>query len=315
LTTIHTIASGSSGNALAFSWDGGNLLLDAGISCRRILSALGALGLSAADLDGILITHTHADHVSGLQTLLKRTSCPIYASERACRELDYRFAGILDRLFPLHMCGSVILGGDTEPDVCVDPDSGADGVRKPDGKGKLCRVTAVPASHDAPGTCGWRLDTADGGFAFLTDTGVVTEEARALLPGVRFALLEANHDIEAVRSGPYPYPLKQRILGPWGHLCNEDAGAFAADLVRAGAERIVLAHLSRENNTPSMAESAVRRTLEGAGTAAELFVAPRDGVWLAYQSGSLPVSVEGTGLPDRMAVPGFPVGEAALCGG
>ena len=106
MTTIHTIASGSSGNALLFSWDGGRFLLDAGISCRRILMALSSLGVRAADLDGILITHTHADHVYGLQTLLKRTDCPVYASERACRELDYRFAGILDRLFPLQMVKS-----------------------------------------------------------------------------------------------------------------------------------------------------------------------------------------------------------------
>ena len=283
MTTVHTLASGSSGNALVFSWDGGHLLLDAGISCRRILSGMASLGLAASDLDGILITHTHVDHVHGLQTLLKRTGCPVYASERACRELDYRFAGILDRLFPLHMGGSVELGAETgsgEPWGSKETDGAGPDAARPGGSvtGKQCRVTAVPASHDAPGTCGWRLDTADGGFGFLTDTGVVTEEARSLLPGVRFVLLEANHDIEAVRSGPYPYPLKERILGPWGHLCNEDAGDFAADLARAGAERIVLAHLSRENNTPAMAEAAVRQALDSAGTAASLAVAPRDGV-------------------------------------
>ena len=115
-------------------------------------------------------------------------------------------------------------------------------------------------------------------MGFLTDTGYVTEEASDLLPGVDLAILEANHDVEALRSGPYPYYLKQRILGTEGHLCNEDAAAFAVTLAEQGAGEIVLAHLSKDNNTPAMALNAVSAALSAAGLSPVLTVAPRDTV-------------------------------------
>lgn len=250
MTTLHTLASGSSGNALVVSCGSAHLLVDAGISCRRITAGLGALGLTPGDLTGILVTHTHADHISGLQTLLKRTDCPVRASERACRELADRFAGLEDRLLPLPLGGSRETG--------------------------LFTITAFPTSHDAPGACGFRLDTTDGAVGILTDTGYVTDEAADLLPGVDLAVLEANHDIETLRSGPYPFYLKQRILGSQGHLCNEDAARFAVTLAESGASEIILAHLSRENNTPAMALRAVETALSAAGLAPALSAAPRE---------------------------------------
>ena len=250
MTTVHTLASGSSGNALLLSHGGTHLLIDAGISCRRITVSLGQLGLSAADLSAVLITHTHTDHISGLQTLLKRGNFPIRATGRTCRELEYRIAGIQDRLEPLDLCRPVSLGG--------------------------CAVTAFPTSHDAPGSCGFRIDTEDGSVGLITDTGHVTDEAAELLPGVDLAVLEANHDIETLRSGPYPYYLKQRILGSEGHLCNDDAARFAVALAEAGAGEIVLAHLSKENNTPAMARTAVETALSAASLSPRLSVAPRD---------------------------------------
>ena len=147
---------------------------------------------------------------------------------------------------------------------------------------KDCAVTAFPTSHDAPGSRGYRFDTPDGGFGLLTDSGFVTPEAAAVLPGVALAVLEANHDVETLRSGPYPYFLKKRILGPEGHLPNEEAAAFAVTLTRAGAREIVLAHLSRENNTPAMALRAVETALSAAGLAPRLSAAPRDGLSGAY---------------------------------
>ena len=110
----------------------------------------------------------------------------------------------------------------------------------------------------------------EGGQVFVTD------EAAELLPGVDLAVLEANHDVETLCSGPYPYALKQRILGCRGHLSNADAGEFAAVLAEGGASEIVLAHLSRENNTPAMALSAVETALAAAGASPLLSVAPRD---------------------------------------
>ena len=248
MTTIHTLASGSSGNALVLSWEGGCILVDAGISCRRIRQSLLALGLDLPSLDAICVTHTHSDHISGLQTLLKRTDCPVFASAPAGRDLLRRLVLLEDRL--REAAGTFFVGD--------------------------CAVTPFPTSHDSPGARGYRFDTPDGGFGLLTDSGVVTPEAEAVLPGVALAVLEANHDVETLRSGPYPYFLKKRILGPEGHLPNEEAAAFAVTLARAGAREIVLAHLSRENNTPAMALRAVETALSAAGLRPRLSAAPRD---------------------------------------
>ena len=251
LTTLQTLASGSSGNALVFSCEETHLLVDAGISCRRICAGLGALGLTPGDLSAILITHTHADHISGLRTLLKRTDCPVLAGERVCWELADRLAEAGDRLVPL---------------APLDPREAG-----------TCTVTAFPLSHDAPGACGFRLDAPEGAAGILTDTGYVTEEAAEVLDGVDLAVLEANHDPETLRSGPYPYYLKRRILGDQGHLSNEAAARFAVALAGSGTAEIVLAHLSRENNTPAMALTAVETALSAAGLAPRVSVAPREG--------------------------------------
>ncbi len=248
LTTVHTLASGSSGNAAVLSCGDTHLLIDAGISCRRITAALKELGLTPADLTAILITHTHSDHISGLNTLLKKTTCPLLATPRTCRELNFRLPETESRL---QAVDGPISFGDME-------------------------ITPVPTSHDAPGSCGWRFDTDGGSVGFLTDTGYITDEALDLLPGVDLVILESNHDVESLCSGPYPYYLKQRILGLQGHLYNEDAAQFAVTLAENGASDIVLAHLSRDNNTPAMALNAVAAALDGAGLAPELSVAPRD---------------------------------------
>ena len=250
MTSLHTLASGSSGNALLISCGETHILVDVGISCRRITASLKELGLTPEDLSAIFITHTHADHISGLQTLMKRTTTSIWGSGRTCRELMWRFADMEDRVREIPMCCEQSVGN--------------------------CQVTAFPISHDVPGSCGYRFDTADGSVGVLTDTGYVTKEAADILPGVELAVLEANHDVEAVRSGPYPYYLKQRILGAEGHLCNEDAARFAVTLAKSGTSQILLAHLSKENNTPAMARNTVERALCAAGLSPDLVVAPRD---------------------------------------
>ena len=250
MTTVHTLASGSSGNALLVSCGAAHLLVDAGISCRRITTGLAALGLELSDISALLITHTHSDHIAGLQTLLKKSRFPILSSGRVGRELAYRLAGVEPRFQEIELCKQHQIG-------CL-------------------AITAFPTSHDAPGSCGFRLDGPDGSVGVLTDTGYVTQEAADILPGVDLALLEANHDVEALRSGPYPYYLKERILSSQGHLCNEDAARFAVTLAEAGASEIVLAHLSRENNTPVMAEYAVARKLQQHGYSVRLCTAPRD---------------------------------------
>ena len=256
MTTVHTLASGSSGNALLLSFGSTHILLDAGISCRRIVTSLQSLGLKAPDISGIFITHTHTDHIAGLQTLLKKCPAPIYATPGAMGSLLSKVPGTTERACSLPVMEPLRIGA--------------------------VSITSFPTSHDAPGSCGYRIDTADGSIGLLTDSGFVTEAAADILPGVDLAFLEANHDVEALCSGPYPYYLKERILGQTGHLCNEDAGRFAVVLAEAGASEIVLAHLSRENNTPAMALRAVSTALSAAGLAPALSAAPRDSLSHPY---------------------------------
>ena len=252
---FQTFASSSAGNAALLSCGETHILIDAGISCRRIQTALGRLGLSLGDLSAVLITHTHTDHIAGLSTLLRHCSAPIRCSEEVGRQLCYRLAGAERVLAPFPLGGQTEVGG--------------------------CRITSVPTSHDSPGSTGFRVDAAEGSIGYLTDTGMIPEAADCLL-GVDLLVLEANHDVETLRSGPYPYYLKRRILGDGGHLSNEDCARFAVTLAEHGAAEIVLAHLSRENNTPAMALRAVGTALRAEGLAPRLSAAPRDCLSGAY---------------------------------
>jgi phosphoribosyl 1,2-cyclic phosphodiesterase len=249
LLTLHTLASGSEGNSLLLSEGDTHLLVDAGISHRRICRALEQLALTVDDLSAILITHEHSDHIAGLRTLVKRHRLPLFASAPTARQLEYRVAGAGPLLRTVESGESWEVGA--------------------------CRVTAFATSHDAAGSLDYRVDSAGGSAGVLTDTGYVTDEAAEALRGVALLVLESNHDVDMLRAGPYPYPLKQRILGPRGHLCNEAAAEFAAEMARWGTGQFVLAHLSAENNTPLRAEDAVRRALAAAGYEAGVAVAPR----------------------------------------
>ncbi len=254
MITLHTIASGSEGNCALLSAGGTHLLLDAGISCRRITVALDELGLAPSDVTAVLVTHDHSDHVSGLDTMSRRWHTPIYGSPAALRQLAYRIAGVSPLLHEIACETPFELGAFT--------------------------VTAFPTSHDGHGGVDYRFDSLGASAGALTDTGYVTDQARRVLTGVELLVLESNHDVEWLRSGPYPYQLKRRILSDVGHLSNDAAAEFAAQLARTGTRQIVLAHLSRENNSPQRALETVCAALSGMGVAVE--VAPRGVVSRAY---------------------------------
>lgn len=250
MTKICTLASGSSGNALLISHAGTHILIDAGISVRRINSALRALGLSLSDLSALLITHSHSDHVSALTTMLKHYSFPIYASDGTAFDLRCRFAGITPLLRPFSAGSSFSIGDFS--------------------------IRSFSTSHDAGDSVCYRLDSDDGAFGILTDTGYVTDAAAEALSGVSMLVLEANHDMESLQSGPYPYALKRRILGDAGHLSNDAAAHFAVTAAQSGTTDLLLAHLSSENNTPAMAVNTVRHALDANGWEnVALAVAPR----------------------------------------
>lgn len=242
-------ASGSTGNCALVRGAGRSILLDAGISARRIRLALDGEGMQPGDLDGIFITHEHADHIAGLRVLLKQRSLPVYAPGAAAQALR--------RALP-------------DAQGCVrtlEPES-------PLSLGQMT-VTAFPTSHDAAESVGYRIEADGAVLAAATDTGCVTDGMLRYLTGTDAALIEANHDVTMLKNGPYPAYLKARILSDRGHLSNAECTWLAAVLAQRGTRQIVLGHLSKNNNLPRVALDTVQRALEGTDTA--LYAAPEYG--------------------------------------
>lgn len=247
---LRTLASGSSGNCLLISHEGAHLLVDAGISCRRITAALTACGVDPHGLVGVLVTHEHSDHISGLATLTKKYALPVYTSPGTARQLCYRIAAMEDLLRPM------------EPGEATQ--AGPFGLE------------SFPTSHDAAQPMGFTAVCGGRKAAIVTDLGYVSEEVLDGVLGAHLVVCEANHDVEWLKSGPYPYYLKARILGDKGHLSNEDGAALACQCAAHGAHTVLLAHLSAENNTPARARQVAETTLSAGGfDNVTLAVAPR----------------------------------------
>lgn len=256
---MYTLASGSSGNCELLSYGESHVLVDAGISCRKITNRLEQLGLTLRQLRAIVVTHAHGDHVNGLNVLLKRCPLPVYATPEAGAELLQKVPSLAQRalLRLLPVGESVTLGEIT------------------------ARPFATP--HDAPGSAGYLFSAGGKRAAVVTDLGYLAPNVLDALQEVDLALIEANYDTDWLRSGPYPRCLQERVLGRQGHLSNDACGELAIRLARSGAAALVLAHLSRENNTPQRARETVAHQLDQAGCAhVRLYVAPRDELSPAY---------------------------------
>ncbi len=242
---IVVFASGSSGNCMLLSDRGTHLLIDAGISMRRVQSSLARAGISIDDISGVLITHEHADHISGLKMLLKYYRLPVYAPHTVAARL----------------CGML---PEAEEHLHVIPV----GERFPLGS---LTVRAFHTPHDTDESVGYRLEGA-GSFAIATDMGAVTQEVLEGLRGAETVLIESNHDLDMLCDGPYPVYLKRRILSDHGHLSNVDCAALAGQLVQSGTRTVILGHLSRENNRPELAMAESEKLLSDSG--ARLCCAP-----------------------------------------
>ena len=250
---ICTFASGSSGNCGLVRAGRTCLLLDAGISARRIGAALASLGVCPEELGGVLVTHEHSDHISGIEVLTRRWGVPVYATAGTARQLCYRIAGLEPSLRTFSAGESFRIGE--------------------------IAVRSFPTSHDAAESVGYVLESGERRAALCTDLGYLSREVLDAVPGAHLVICEANHDEDWVRSGPYPFPLRKRILGEQGHLSNESGGALALRCAQAGAHTILLAHLSGENNSPEHALDVVGGILTGGGyppgKAVTLACAPR----------------------------------------
>ena len=248
-----SFASGSGGNCSLLQTETECVLIDAGISLRRIRSGLERRSLSPDRLSGILITHEHADHTAGLAMLLKYyPSVRVFAPPVVAHALERTVTGAEGRIAPLTV-------GETLP------------------LGRLA-FTAFPTPHDTPESVGYVLESGGARFGFCTDTGCVTDAMLDSLSGCDAVVIEANHDPDMLRAGSYPPYLKRRILSDHGHLSNAECANFACALAKSGVHSVILGHLSRENNRPSLAENTVREALDGEGFSdVDLRVAPADG--------------------------------------
>ncbi|WP_371364041.1 Putative metallo-hydrolase YycJ [Sporomusa rhizae] len=234
---IHVLASGSTGNATFIEMENTKLLVDAGISTRRIKQSLDAIGTKVEDIDGVLITHEHRDHVNGLTTLLKKYKIPAYARPDTWQSMYCR--GVL----PEECCKAL-------------PDSLSIG---------RIKIEPFSISHDAADPVGFRLYAGSSKVSVATDLGFVTPTVKEALSLSDVMVLESNHDVEMLKNGSYPWHLKKRIMSNRGHLANTDAGWTLARVDRKAHTHVFLAHLSQENNRPELAEDTVAEILTNQG--------------------------------------------------
>lgn len=233
---IVSLYSGSKGNCTYISIDGVEMLIDAGGSFKSLRTALSDIGTSVDRISHIFITHEHVDHVGALCVMLKRHS-PFVHMQRASAYSLYQKSPAL--------CGRI-----TEHTPIYTVDLGS------------LSVSSFVLSHDSSGCLGYVVRrNGEKLFGSMTDTGYVSEEMKSNLLGCRYAMCEANHDVDMLLYGPYPPIVKERILSRFGHLSNFECASLVRELIEGGSERIMLAHLSEENNTPETALDAINRAV------------------------------------------------------
>lgn len=235
--------SGSEGNCTYIGNADAGILIDAGVSAKRIETALCERGIDPHRIAAVFVTHEHADHVSGLRVLTRRYGMRVYAT-----------GGTMEALVAANRLDAAVDCRVLTPDA---PDGIVEGG---------CLIAAFSTPHDSRQSCGYRIHTADGRrIAVATDIGVMTDTVRTAITGCELIQIESNHDVDLLRRGPYPDFLKRRILSHTGHLANEACAAELCRLAQNGASRFVLAHLSRENNRPELAYETARVALAAGG--------------------------------------------------
>jgi phosphoribosyl 1,2-cyclic phosphodiesterase len=241
------LGSGSEGNAVVIEAGGRRLLVDAGFSAREIKRRLAKVGLEPEDLHGVVLTHEHLDHVRGVERFCRKRRVPIYAT------------------------AGTVGGMSLRPEVAALVRCCRSGVPFEAG-GFVVELFSVP--HDAREPVGVVVEDPGGGgrVGLVSDLGCRSRLAWSRLGGVHALVLEANHDLEMLRNGPYPWPLKQRVAGRHGHLSNADAADGLAELAHEGLQHVVLYHLSQVNNLPALAAAVVGEELTRLRTQAAMTI-------------------------------------------
>ncbi|MBQ3169936.1 MAG: MBL fold metallo-hydrolase [Clostridia bacterium] len=248
--------SGSSGNAIYVGDGESGILVDAGVSCARIIKELENIGVKPESLNAILITHEHTDHTSGAGILSRKFDLPIYATEGTWNGMQDKVGAVQSKNIRLI---------DARQDFYI-------------GKIGVCPFS-IP--HDASDPCGFSFFSGSIKASIATDIGCIRDGWISAVSDSDILLLESNYNEDMLKAGKYPYALKKRILSRTGHLSNDDAGKAAVRLVNRNVRNIILGHLSKENNFPQLAEQTVRLALNEAGCEigrdVNLSIARRDG--------------------------------------
>ena len=227
---ICVLSSGSKGNTTYIESNKAKVLIDCGNSSKYILTKLAELGVYPSDINAILITHTHSDHVKGLPTLLKNVPAMVYMTEKMYPLLDYvkNYTFIETNEFTI----------------------------------KDLKIDVIKTSHDAEDSVGYIVSNNNKSVVYITDTGYINQKYFDILRNKNVYIFESNHDIEMLNNGSYPFQLRKRILSDKGHLSNYDSAKYLAKFIGEDTKKIILAHLSEENNTPKLALDTLNERLK-----------------------------------------------------
>ncbi|HAE91461.1 MBL fold metallo-hydrolase [Tissierella praeacuta] len=235
-----SLSSGSSGNCQYIETEKSKILIDAGFSGKRLEQLLLSIGVNPKDIDGIVVTHEHIDHVKGVGVFSRRYDLPIYANESTWIGMNKTIGKIQDKNIKIFKSENYF----NIRDIQVYP---------------------INIFHDALEPVGYIFFYNKVKISIITDTGKVNDNIKSNIKNSNLYLLEANHDIDMLKKGNYPWPLKQRILSANGHLSNDDAAMTLGEIIQGNEEIVLLGHLSRDNNTPEIAYKTVSNLLSNHG--------------------------------------------------
>ncbi len=232
---VCVLASGSKGNATYVASSNISLLIDLGPSCAYVENKLSEIHVEPKQIKGILITHTHVDHVGGLRVFIKKYNPIIYLTKKMYEELK-----------PTLLLTNYVL---------IDTDFSIEDIE----------IKIIKTSHDVADSNGYILECNGKSVVYITDTGYINYKNHRRLQNKSVYIMESNHDVEMLMNGKYPYPIKQRILGDRGHLSNQDSSYYLSHFIGEATECIVLAHLSEDNNTSEIALKTLENALKKEG--------------------------------------------------
>lgn len=231
-----SLYSGSSGNSLFVESENTKILIDCGVSCKKVEEALNLLDVDPTSIDAVLVTHEHSDHVKGLGTFSKKFNVPIFANQETLDCMEAQTSKVASNIIHNFKVADKFFIGDLE-------------------------IKPFSISHDAANPCGFNIFKDNKKISIATDIGIMDTKTVKNLEDSIFVLLESNYDPDILKCSPYPYLLKRRIASSTGHLPNKEAGKTISYLIDSGLQRAMLGHLSKENNFPELAYKTVAEEL------------------------------------------------------